>query len=163
MKSNSNESPNRIMPGIQCFSWNASGKQIAVSPSSKEIWVFETGGSPDIKKWTKVATLKEHFDIITALDWHPETNLLLSASVDRGVYVWKPVPGSKTNEFEPQIGMIKEKIANICAKWSKSGNKYVVGSSSGYIYVGYYNPNNNFWVAYPVNKKPSHKASVTSA
>lgn len=98
---------------------------------------------------------------MTALDWHPTTNLLLSASVDRGVYVWKP-KNSSNSVFEPQIGMIKEKIANICAKWSKNGDKYVVGSSSGFIYVGYYNPNNNFWVAYPVNKKPSHKASVTS-
>lgn len=59
--------------------------------------------------------------------------------------------------------MIKEKIANLCSQWNHRGDKYVVGSSSGFIYVGFYNPNNNFWVAYPVNKKPSHKASVTAA
>lgn len=155
------ESSNRILPGIQCFTWNKDGSLLAVSPGTKEIWIYKVNGSQNVKDWERIAVLKEHFDIITALDWHPTTDLLLSASVDRGVYVWKPKANS--NEFEPQIGMIKEKIANICSQWNHRGDKYVVGSSSGFIYVGFYNPNNNFWVAYPVNKKPSHKATVTAA
>jgi len=60
-----------------------------VCPLSREIWIYETNGSADISKWNKVATLKEHFDQVTALDWHPKTNNLLSTSVDRGVIVWK--------------------------------------------------------------------------
>jgi len=60
-----------------------------VCPLSREIWIYETNNSPDIAKWKKVATLTEHFDKITALDWHPKTNNLLSTSVDRGVIVWK--------------------------------------------------------------------------
>ena len=62
---------------------------VAVCPTNNEIWIFETKGSPDISKWTKIHTLKEHFNTITSLEWHPTTHLLLSASADRGVIVWK--------------------------------------------------------------------------
>jgi len=58
--------------------------------------------------------------------------------------------------------MIKEKIANLDGAWNFRGDKFCVGSSSGFLYVGFYNPNNNFWVAYSIQKKPTHKASVTS-
>jgi len=61
---------------------------IAVCPINNMIWIFETNGSPDISQWTKVKEIEEHFNVITALDWHPTTNLLLSSSADRGVIVW---------------------------------------------------------------------------
>ena len=82
------DSGNRILPGIQSFAWNADGSKIAVCPKNKEIWIFETQNSPDMSKWTKTDVLKEHYNVIMALDWHPKTNLLLSASADRGVVVW---------------------------------------------------------------------------
>jgi len=62
----------------------------------------------------------------------------------------------------PQMGMIKEKVANLDAAWNHRGDKYCVGSSSGFVYVGSYFSSNNFWVAHPLAKKPQHKASVTS-
>ena len=54
-----------------------------------------------VKKWQKVAVLKEHFDTVTALDWHPKTNNLLSTSIDRGVIVWKQGEGDKKYEWSP--------------------------------------------------------------
>ena len=117
----------------------------AVCPTNNEIWIFETGGSPDISKWTKIKVLKERFSVISSLDWHPKTNLLLSASTDRGVIVWEP--GTK-NEFLPQLGMIKEYKANLDGSWNHRGDKFCVGASSGTIYIGTYSPNNNFWVAH---------------
>jgi WD40 repeat protein len=62
---------------------------VAICPLNNEIWIFETQGSPDISLWIKICTLKEHFNIISSLDWHPETNLLLSASTDRGAIIWQ--------------------------------------------------------------------------
>ena len=81
---------------------------VAVCPNNNEIWIFETTSSPDISKWTKVANLKEHFNIISSLDWHPTTNLLLSASTDRGVIVWEQGKNDEKHDFQPQMGMIKE-------------------------------------------------------
>tara|TARA_B110000305_G_C19001563_1_gene430726 strand:+ start:243 stop:536 length:294 start_codon:yes stop_codon:yes gene_type:complete len=89
MDSKADGKNNRIYPGIQSFAWNSDASQVAICPTTNEIWIFQTQGSPDITKWTKIAVLKEHFNVITALDWHPKTHLLLSASADRGVIVWK--------------------------------------------------------------------------
>lgn len=135
---------------------------IAVCPLNAEIWIFTTGGSPDISKWTKIATLKEHFNVITSLEWHPKTNLLISSSADRGVIVWK----KEGQDFMPQLGMIKEQRANLDAAWNSRGDKFVVAATSGCVYVGTYFAGNNFWVAHTVSKssnKPIHKASAICA
>lgn len=151
---------NRILPGIQCFAWNADGSLAAVCPTNQEIWIFETASSPDISKWTRVKVLKEHFNKILSLDWHPKTNLLLSASADRGIIVW--TMGSDNTEWLPQLGVIKEQRANLDGSWNFRGDKFCVGSSSGKVYVGTFSKDNNFWVAHSVvSKKPIHKASVT--
>lgn len=61
----------------------------AMCPCNNEIWVFDTQKSSEIKKWTKVAVLSQHFNEVTALEWNPKNqNLLLSASADRGAIVW---------------------------------------------------------------------------
>lgn len=153
---------NRIYPGVQTFAWNHDASMIAVCPTNNEIWVFQSQGSPDISKWTKIQTLKEHFNVITSLAWHPITHLLISVSADRGVIVWKQEDG----EFKPQLGMCKENRANLDAAWNTRGDKFVVASSSGCVYVGTYFEANNFWVAHTVSKssnKPIHKASAICA
>ena len=135
---------------------------IAVCPTNNEIWIFQSQGSPDISKWTKIAVLKEHFNVITSLQWHPITHLLISASADRGVIVWK----QEGDKFMPQLGMIKEQRANLDAAWNHRGDKFVIAASSGCVYVGTYFAANNFWVAHTVSKssnKPIHKASVVCA
>ena len=137
---------------------------IALCPTSNEIWVYETGNSPDMSKWNRICIMKEHFNVITALKWHPVTDLLISASADRGVIVWKQEEGGK--DFHPQMGMVKEGRANLDADWNTRGDKFIVAASSGFIYVGTYFEQNNFWVAHSVSKsstKPIHKASVVCA
>jgi len=84
----------------------------------------------------------------------------LSSSADRGVIVWEKGAGKDADNYLPQMGVIKEQRANLDAKWNHRGDKFVVGSSSGYIYTGRYFRDNNFWVAHPISRKPSHKASV---
>ena len=150
---------NRIHPGIQTFAWNGDQSMIAICPTNNEIWIFDSKGQPDISKWTKIAVLKEHFNVITSLEWHPVTGLLISASADRGVIVWK----KEGEEFMPQLGMIKEQRANLDASWNYRGDKFSIASSSGCVYVGTYFEANNFWVAHTVSKssnKPIHKASA---
>jgi len=56
--------------------------------------------------------------------------------------------------------MINEPRANLDAAWNHRGDKFVVGSCSGNIYLGRYNPDANFWVAHPIKNKPVHDASV---
>ncbi len=81
---------------------------LAVCPCNNEIWIFDTGSSQDMKKWTKIAVLKEHFNEVTALEWNPrKQNQLLSASADRGAIVWEERKDASGNiEFTPQMGII---------------------------------------------------------
>ena len=146
---------------MQCFAWNADCSKIAVCPTNNEIWIFETSGDPNISKWTRSCVLKEHFNVISALDWHPVTNLLLSCSTDRSVIVWEQGKGADAATYVPQMGVLQEKKANLDASWNTKGDKFCVGSSSGFVYVGTWSADANFWVAYPTKKdKPIHKASV---
>jgi WD40 repeat protein len=98
---------------------------------------------------------------VSSLDWHPETNLLLSASTDRGVIVWED--SKDVNGLKPQLAVIKETKSNIDAAWNNLGNKFVVGASSGNVFVGRFDEAAGFWVATSISgKKPLHSQSVTS-
>ncbi len=50
---------NRILPGISHFAWNKDCSQVALSPNSLEIWIFNTNSTADISKWERVQVLKE--------------------------------------------------------------------------------------------------------
>ena len=81
--------------------------------------------------------MTEHFNQVTALEWNPkDPNLLLSVSADRATIVWKKQPDEN---YLPQMGIIPEKRANMCANWNMRGDKFIVGTSSGNLYVSTYN------------------------
>lgn len=94
---------------------------VAVCPQNNEIWIFKTKGEPDVNKWERVAVLKEHFNLISSLDWHPKTNLLLSAGTDRAVIVWSQGTGADENVFTPQMGILRELKSCLDASWNVSG------------------------------------------
>jgi hypothetical protein len=51
--------PNRIIPGITSFAWNANCSKVAVCPQSREVLIFETNNQPEISKWKLTQVLKE--------------------------------------------------------------------------------------------------------
>jgi len=115
---------------------------------------------PNITEWKLKQVLKEHFSLVTALDWHPKTNLLLSCSSDRGIIVWKEDVNVK--KFMPQLCNIKELKANTDASWSHRGDKFVVGAASGMVFVGTYNEAVGLWIAVSqTDNKSLHDAPVT--
>ena len=50
---------NRILPGIQCFAWNADRSLCAVCPHGREILIFNTNQKPDIQSWNLKEILTE--------------------------------------------------------------------------------------------------------
>lgn len=82
---------------------------------------------------------------VTALDWHPITNKLLSVSTDRGVIVWQESEDVKG--LKPQLAIIKETKSNIDGAWNHTGTKFVVGASSGKVFIGKYDSASDFWSA----------------
>jgi len=116
-----------------------------VCPGTKEIAIFATNGKEkEISKWTLVQVLKFHYAQISALSWHPETDLLLSCSADRAAIVWK---ANEDGKREPRMVIVKEKKSNLDAQWNRYGDKFVIGSSSGFVYQCTYNEQQKFWVA----------------
>lgn len=92
------------------------------------------------------------------MHWHEKTGQLMTCSTDRGIIIWKEDANSK---LLPQLVIIKELKANLDAQWNFRGDKICVGSSSGHIYIGKYNPDVNFWVApSQTDEKPLHRGSV---
>jgi WD40 repeat protein len=89
------------------------------------------------------------------LDWHKKTGNLLSCSADRAAIVWIP---DANKELMPQMCVTKEKKSNIDASWNHRGDKFCIGTSSGYCLQATYNEQFGFWVCSDV--KPRHKASV---
>ena len=85
---------------------------------------------------------------VSSLDWSPKTNLLLSASTDRGVIVWNDT----AKGMKPQLSIIKESKSNIDAAWNHNGNKFCVGASSGNVFIGKFDDAMNFWVAPSISK-----------
>lgn len=96
-----------------------------------------------------------------SLDWNPKTDLLLSASTDRGVIIWEE--NASIKGLKPQLAIIKESKSNIDASWNTNGNKFCVGASSGNVFIGKWDEGMNFWVASSITgKKALHSASVVS-
>ena len=81
---------------------------------------------------------------MSSLDWHKQTNLLLSSSTDRGVIVWDD--SADMSGLKPTLAVVKEPKSNIDAAWNHSGNKFCVGAASGNVFIGTFSSANNFWV-----------------
>ena len=71
--------------GITCHAWNGSLTQIVVSNNSHLLEIYQIKG----ETWEKQYTLKEHHQLVSAVDWHFSTNRIISSSHDRNVVVWE--------------------------------------------------------------------------
>ena len=139
---------------ITCHAWNKDRTLIAVCPNSNIIEIYATNGHPeDYSKWTTVHTLKEHDHHITAIDWAPNTNRIISCSHDRNAYVWSF--DAKENEWKPNLVLLRFNRAATCCKWSPNENKFAVGSGDQVVGVCYYEQDNNWWVSKTIKKHES--------
>lgn len=148
----------KIFQTITAISFNGDGSQVALCAGEQEVYIYDTNGSKEESKWTLKHTLKEHTMKATAIDWNHETGLIVTGSYDRSIFVWKY--NETLEKYEPQFVVMDEKLAILTLKWSKKGDKFVVGTSSKEIYVGYWMENNNWWATANISKQ--HKSSVLS-
>jgi len=66
----------------------------------------------------------------------------------------------------PKLCHVKELRSCLAATWNHRGDKWACAGSSGHVFVGTFNHENNMWLAYsqteePPRGKPLHKATVT--
>ena len=70
--------------GISCHAWSPKRDAVAYAPNSHEPRIATYQNKEFTDKWK----LNEHDMLISAMDWHPETNFLVTCSHDRNAFVW---------------------------------------------------------------------------
>ncbi len=134
--------PTRITSSLSCFAWNKDQSKIAICPNTMQIWIFNTNNAPDDStKWERIQVSKLHENLVCSLDWNIKSDLLLTASVDHNIIIWKEDVNIKG--LKPQSVIINEPKSIIDASWNTNGNKFCVGTTSGNVFIGNYNEDFN--------------------
>jgi len=142
---------------ITCHAWNKDKSRVALSANSSTIDIYITNGSSeDYSKWKLEYTLTEHDHHVTALDWAPNTNRILSCSQDRNAYVWNF--DEQEQVWKPTLVLLRINRAATCCKWSPKEDKFAVGSGAKVVCVCCFEEGNNWWVSKLI-KKP-HKSTI---
>ncbi|ODN76860.1 hypothetical protein, variant [Cryptococcus amylolentus CBS 6039] len=118
--------------------------QVAVSPNSNEVHIYEKKGS----EWELKDVLAEHDKLITAISWAPNSNRIVTCSQDRNAYVWTPT----ATGWKPALVLLRISRAATCVKWSPKEDKFAVGSGARTIAVCYFDQEDNWWVSKHVKK-----------
>lgn len=68
--------------------------------------------------------------MITAIDWAPQSNRIVTASQDRNAYVWQEQPDLETGKliWKPTLVLLRINRAATNVKWSPYENKFAVSS-----------------------------------
>lgn len=104
---------------VTAHSWNADRTMVALCPNTPQVQVW------DAKTWKLLATLAQHDQIVTAIDWAPKTNRIVTSSQDRNSYVWNP---KDDGSWEPVLVLLRLSRSATCVKWSPNEDKFAVGS-----------------------------------
>jgi actin related protein 2/3 complex subunit 1A/1B len=94
--------------------------------------------------------------LVTDIDWHPQTNRLLTSGQDRNAYVWN----LENDKWKPTLVILRIGRAATCVKWSPNGQKFATGSGSKQIPICHYEESQSFWVAKTIKKVKSTVLSV---
>jgi len=136
---------NPVLP-VTCHAWNKDRSQLAISPNNNEVHVLNF----DMKsgQFTKRFVLREHTQMVTSLDWAPNTNRIVSCGQDRNAYVWT----FDGKEWLPTLVILRINRAATCVRWSPNEDKFATGSGSRLISVSYFEKENDWWVSKHIKK-----------
>ena len=122
--------------GIVSHSWNGDRTQVAVATNSNLIEIYQVRG----ESWEKKHTLKEHHQLVSSIDWHRSTNRIISCSHDRSVVVWE-----LSGAWKPALVSFYQTRGVLDVSWSTQGDKFVAGTGSKNIGVGFWDDGISMW------------------
>ncbi|KIM79582.1 hypothetical protein PILCRDRAFT_823113 [Piloderma croceum F 1598] len=136
---------------ITSHTFNADRSQLAVSLNSNDAQIMSRQG----QEWKVTETLSEHDKLITAIDWAPNSNRIVTASQDRNAYVWQQTTDPHTGRtvWKPTLVLLRINRAATHVKWSPLEDKFAVGSGARAIAICSFDPENDWWVS-RLLKKP---------
>ncbi|KAL0220304.1 hypothetical protein RCL1_000158 [Eukaryota sp. TZLM3-RCL] len=155
-------SVHNLSHSISLHAWNNNFSQLAMVPTgSNEVYIYSVGfpskTTLDLKLLTKLSV---HSQTITALDWSPIANRIVTTSEDCSERMWDY--DSKEQTWKETVVVTSATRAGLAAKWSPSGDRFAVGTGQKSVSLCYLDTANGFWTdANSVIKKP-HKSAVTA-
>jgi actin related protein 2/3 complex subunit 1A/1B len=138
---------------ITCHAWNKDRSQIAISPNNNEVHIYQRDGND----WKLMDILNQHDLKVMGIDWAPNTNRIVTCSIDRNAYVWTK---GEDGKWKPALVLLRINRAATCVKWSPDENKFACGSGARLISVCYFEEENDWFVSKHI-KKPI-RSTVTS-
>eukprot|EP01116_Phalansterium_solitarium_P016240 TRINITY_DN3735_c0_g1_i1.p1 TRINITY_DN3735_c0_g1~~TRINITY_DN3735_c0_g1_i1.p1 ORF type:complete len:379 (+),score=110.67 TRINITY_DN3735_c0_g1_i1:40-1137(+) len=139
----------RIADCITCHAWNADGTKVALCPNNNQILIYQRTAT----SYTLEATLSEHDQLVTGIDWGHKTNRIVSCSQDRNAYVWTYDDGEK--RWKPVLVILRLNRCATWVRWSPEENKFAVASGAKSVSVCYFEPDNDWWVSKHIKKHNS--------
>jgi len=119
--------------------------------------IYSNCSSPDCKQWKKLHVLEEHDMLISAIDWSPVTNNIVTCSHDRNAFVWQYEDSEA--KWKPSLVILRINRAAMDVKWSPDGRKFAVASGAKCVPVCYFEAEHDWWVSKMIKK---HKSTVLS-
>lgn len=142
-----------LAPCITSHAFNKDGTMVALCPNNNELHIYKKNGN----NYEPQFVLAEHDQVITGIDWAPNTNRIVSCSQDRNAYVWQYQADEQM--WKPTLVILRINRAATCVKWSPKENKFAVASGSKCVSVCYFEEDNDWWVSKHIKK---HKSTVLS-
>ena len=129
-----------------------------MSKKDSNLYIYEIKIKTDLSSWKVIHTLQGHLQYITAVDWHPESDKIISSSQDRNLLVWNYEESKK--EWLPQTVNLNVKYSVLDVKWHRKLEKFVATTGTRLVSIGYYDSKIKFWTC---KSSKEHRSSVTCA
>lgn len=143
------------LDGISCLVFNKDLTKVALSKKDNLIYIYDIKDLKNCDTWKLAFKLKAHVGFISDLDWNANTNDILSVSHDKTAFIWTFSAG----KWESSGLVCTAKLGYLNCKWNDRGDKFCTGTSEKKLFIGYFNTDNNWWMAMNVK---GHKSSVTT-
>jgi len=140
--------------GITCHAWSPDRKRIAVCENSEKVIIY-LNADQDKVNWIKEHELAAHDLVVSAIDWSPVHNKIVTCSHDRNAFVWTYSQGT----WKASMAILRINRAALDVKWSPDGSKFAVASGAKVVPVCHYEGANDWWISKMIKK---HKSTVTS-
>lgn len=141
---------------------------LAISPNNNQVNIYTKVGNVGkeninsnssnnlSKEWQLETTLQEHDLRVSAIDWAPETNKIVTCSADRNAYVWNQEPDGT---WKPTLVSMRITRAATCVRWARNEKKFAAGSGAKLISLCHYDECDGWWISKHIKK--SIKSSIT--